>query len=105
MPRRERRTPGASFIAGPGPVPTACSSGARPALLRQSGHGSVALLHQFPAACHADILIGDLFSQRIAVYAQKIGAAGLVAARGIQRNLDQGSLDLAQNALVKARWR
>ena len=39
----------------------------------------VALLHQLAAACHADIQIGDLLAQSIAVNPQQIGTFGLIA--------------------------
>ena len=43
----------------------------------------VALLHQLAAACHADIQIGDLLAQSIAVNPQQIGAFGLIAGGGV----------------------
>ena len=49
----------------------------------------VAVLHQLAAACHANIEVGDLLSERISVDAQQIGASGLISAGRIQRNLNK----------------
>ena len=68
-------------------------------------HSYVAVLHQFAPPCHVDIEIGDLLSEGIPVNAQKIGAFRLIAARRIEGDLDQGQLDLAQDALVQTGWR
>ncbi len=40
----------------------------------------VAVLHQLAAASHADIEIGDLLAQCIAIDAQKVGAFRLISA-------------------------
>ena len=69
------------------------------------GHSIVAVLHQFAPSCHGDIEFGDLLSERIPVDAQKIGTSGLISARGIQGDLDQGQLHFAEDALIQARGR
>jgi hypothetical protein len=60
-----------------------------PAPATLKGHGSVAVLHQLAPACHADIQIGDLLAQGIAVDPQQIRTFGLIAAGRVQRDLDQ----------------
>ena len=57
----------------------------------------VALLHQFATACHANIQIGDLFAQGIAVDAEQIGTFSLIARGRIKGNFDQRSLHFTQN--------
>ena len=39
-------------------------------VMRPGGHGSVAVLHQFAAACHANIEVRDLLAQRISIDAE-----------------------------------
>ena len=60
----------------------------------------MAVLHQFAAACHADIEFGDLLAQSIAIDAQKVGAFRLISGRRIQRNFDQRQFNLAQYPVV-----
>jgi hypothetical protein len=65
-------------------------------------HEPVACLHQLAAACHANIQIGDLFPQGIAVDAQKFGTFCLVAARRLEGDFDQRTFHFAQNPGVEA---
>ena len=66
---------------------------------------SVAVLHQFASPCHADIEVGDLLSERIAVDPQQIRTFRLISTGCIQRDLDQRKLHLPQNPLIQTRRR
>jgi hypothetical protein len=70
--------------------------------LQRFGHSCVAVLHQLAAPCHADIEVGDLLAQGIAVDAEQIGTFRLIAARRVERDLDERRLHLLQDALVEA---
>ncbi len=87
-PRAVRCTPIMPFIAGRTAPHTAISCGLLPADAARATL-AVAVLHQLAATCHANIKIGDLLAQGIAIDAEKIGAFRLIAGGGIQRNLDQ----------------
>src|SRR6185369_9558646 len=57
------------------------------------------------AAKHLDVEIADLLAQRVAVDAEQIGGADLVAACRRQRRSQQWVLHLAQDAMIEPRWR
>src|SRR4051812_10980060 len=65
-----------------------------------SGTGRLA-----PAPIHLDIEIPDLLPQRVAVEAEQIGRADLVAAGRRERGREQRHLDLFQDAVIEARRR
>src|SRR5215216_1651099 len=52
-----------------------------------------------------NVEIPDLLPQRVAVEAEQVGGADLVAARGRQRRGEQRHLDLLEDAVVEARRR
>src|SRR5262245_6858751 len=53
------------------------------------------------AAEYLDVQIADLFPQRVAVDAEQVGGADLVAASGGERHRQQRMLDLAQDAVIE----
>src|SRR3954447_26314587 len=57
------------------------------------------------ASVHLNVEIPDLLAQRVAVEAEQVGRADLVAAGGGQRRGQQRHLDLLQDAVIKARRR
>src|SRR6476646_9692201 len=59
---------------------------------------------RFLAAAPVDlnVEIPDLLPQRVAVEAEQVGRADLVAARGRQRRGEQRHFDLLEDAVVKA---
>src|SRR6266496_5795176 len=54
---------------------------------------------------HLDLQLADLLAQGVAMDAQEIGGADLVAAGGGERRGDQRIFDLAQDAVIEARRR
>src|SRR5689334_14387390 len=58
-----------------------------------------------PAAIDLDIEVPDLLAQRVAVQAQQVGRADLVAAGRGERGRQQRHLDLLQDAMIEARRR
>ena len=73
---------------------TACFMWSLPKGMFLWGHGYVAILHQFAAACHANIEFGDLLSERISVDPKQIRAFGLISACGVEADLNQRALNL-----------
>src|SRR5438067_4239415 len=53
-------------------------------------------------AHHLDVEVADLLAQRVAVDAEQVGSADLVATGGGERGREQRVLDFAQNAVIEA---
>src|SRR6516162_1878164 len=54
------------------------------------------------ASIHVDVEVADLLAQGVAVDAQKIGGADLVAARGGERGGEKRPFHFAQDAVIEA---
>src|SRR4029453_12183669 len=54
---------------------------------------------------YLDVEVADLLAERVAVDAQQIGGADLVATGRSEGCGEQRHLDLAQDAMIEARWR
>src|SRR5581483_9151992 len=57
------------------------------------------------AAVHLDIEVANFFAQGVAVDAEEIGGADLIAARRRQCRGEQRILHFAQDAMIEAGWR
>src|SRR5882757_10453512 len=58
-----------------------------------------------PAAIDLNVEVADLFAQRIAVEAEQVGGADLIAAGRRQRRGQQRHLDLLEDAVIEPRRR
>ena len=58
-----------------------------------------------PAAVDLNIQVPDLLPQRIAVEAEQIGGANLIAARRRQRRREQRNLDFLEDPVIEPRRR
>lgn len=65
----------------------------------------MAVLHQFATACHLNIEVSDLLSERISVNSEQIRALGLISTRRLKRDFDQRCFDLAEDSRIEARRR
>src|SRR5262249_31134423 len=64
---------------------------------------NVALPCALPARSdHLNVEVADLLAQRVAVDAEQVGSANLVAPRRGERRRHEGKLDLLQDPMVKA---
>ena len=60
---------------------------------------------RFEASDHLDAELADLLAQGVAIEAEQLRRADLVAARRRQRNRHQRPLHFADDAVIESRWR